>query len=154
MNEPASEVPAPVIMVTGHSSEPTMAERETVRQMEPKISQFVGEHLKDKVFLNRFRLSRAKIVPKRTIMTPVFAEQIMKDMGIECKSDEAYLQAYYIMSITENFGAIWEERPPSDAEQKLAIQQRVDTLAVSSYDSKLTTDKQIEMLNEVLAVLK
>ncbi len=145
--------PKTVIMVTGHSLEPTFAEKETVKQMEPKISQFVGEHLQDRVFLDRFRSSSAKIVPKVTMMTPALAKQIMKDMGIKLESDEACFLAYDILGITANFGAIWEKKPPSDAEQRLAIQQRADTLANYAYDPNRSEAENIEKLDGVLAVL-
>jgi len=49
------EAPRPVIMVTNPSVELTTAQKETVSQMEPKISQFVSEHLHKDYLLEKFQ---------------------------------------------------------------------------------------------------
>lgn len=160
MNEPVealtttAEAPKIAIMTAGPSVELTVAQKETVKQMEPRISQFVAGHLQDKAFLERFRLSRVKIVPEVTTMTPALAKQIMEDMGIKLENDQACLLAYDIMGITENFGAIRKDNPPSDDQQKLAIQQRADTLANYAYDFNLDETENMDRLNRVLEVLK
>ena len=148
-----AEAPKTVVMTTGPSVEPTVAQKETVKQMEPKISQFVDNHLQADAFLEKFRSSRTKTVPEVKTMTPALARKIMEDMGIRLESDEACLLAYDIIGITENFSAIWKEKPPSNDEQKRLIQQRVDTLTNYSYDPKLDNSQNIERLNKVLVVL-
>ena len=148
------EAPRPVIMVTNPSVELTTAQKETVSQMEPKISQFVSKHLhKDYYLLEKFQLSRKKIVPEVTTMTPELAREIMRYMGIKLESDAACLKAYDILSITANFNGIWKEKPPPAAEQQKLIQQRVNSLANYSYDSHMSKAKNIEELNRVLTVL-
>lgn len=150
----STEAPRTVIMTTIPSVERTAAQKQAVRQMEPRISQFVAGHLQDRVFLDRFRSSRAKIVPEATKMTPALAREIMQNMGIKFESDEVYLQAYDIMGVTENFSAIWKEKPPPEAEQKRLIQQRVNILANYSYDSNLSEKENMERLDRILSVLK
>ncbi len=155
MVEPVSvEAQQTVVIATGPSVEPTLAQKNTVRQMEPKISQFVAKHLQNKAFLDRFRSSRAKIVSEVTTMTPALAKKIMEDMGVRLETDEAYLLAYDIMGVTENFEAVGREKPPPVDEQKRLIQQRSDTLANYAYDPKLSEAENIAAVERVLAVLK
>lgn len=150
-----NETPRTVIMAPGRapSAEPTIAQRDSVARMIPKITQYVGDNLTNGPLLEKYRLERATYMPEAKMITPELAKQIIKSIGIELGDDAAYLQAYHLLSVTENLSALWSEKPPSQAEQAKRIQQNADTLAENFYDSGQDADLNVKGLDNVLKVL-